>query len=276
MLTDEQRARRNEGIGASDSPIIMGYSSYKTPYQLYLEKIGTITPDEEMTEQQYWGNALEAAILARFSEENDMLLKFPDTQYHPDYPFIYANLDGWAPKERAVVEAKCVNSYMKKEWDMALSDGIPLGYLIQIAKQCAIMDASRGYCAVLIGGMEYKQFVYERDLALEKLIIQSDIDFWECVQKRTPPNPVNTSDCRLKFPTPNPDKVVTATFHIMSIIEELNALKAAMKEDLATEDMYKMKLMSHMGPAEYLVDDEGQVVATWKATKKGTRVFNIK
>ena len=96
MLTDEQRARRNEGIGASDSPIIMGYSSYKTPYQLYLEKIGTITPDEEMTEQQYWGNALEAAILARFSEENDMLLKFPDTQYHPDYPFIYANLDGWA------------------------------------------------------------------------------------------------------------------------------------------------------------------------------------
>lgn len=276
MLTEEQRARRNEGIGASDSPIIMGYSTYKTPYQLYCEKVGLITVEEEMTEQQYWGTVLEPVLLARFSEENDVRLKFLDTQYHPDYPFIFANLDGWEPEEKAVVEAKCVNSYQKKEWDMSLSDGIPLGYLIQIAKQCAIMNATRGYCAVLIGGMEYKQFVYERDYALEKLIIQSDIDFWECVQNKTPPNPVNTSDCRLKFPTPNPDKVVTATHHIMVLLKDLSELKESMKENIAVEDMYKMKLMSHMGNAEYLLDDEGQIVATWKATKKGNRVFNIK
>ena len=72
MLTEEQRARRCNGIGASDSAIIMGYSSYKTPYELYLEKTGAVEPDEEMTEQQYWGNALEPVILKRFEQENNV------------------------------------------------------------------------------------------------------------------------------------------------------------------------------------------------------------
>lgn len=276
MLTDEQRGNRLAGLGASDSPIIMGYSTYKTPYQLYLEKTGTISPDNEMTEQQYWGNALESAILNRFAEENNVKISFPDTVYHPKHPFIFANLDGWIESERAVVEAKCVNSFQRKEWDMACSDGIPLIYLIQIAKQCAITDASRGYCAVLIGGMEYKQFVYERDGALEELIIKSDIDFWESVQKKIEPEPINTSDCRLKFKTPSPEKIALATFKTGNALAQLMNVKMKMKTLSDDEDMYKMHLMAHMGNAEYLMGQEGDLLATWKANKKGTRVFNIK
>ncbi len=276
MLTDEQRAKRHAGIGASDTPIIMGYSSYKTPYQLYLEKTGVVSPDEEITEQQYWGNALEPLIIKRFAEENNVDVTFPDTVYHPDRPFIFANLDGWIASESAIVEAKSANSFQRKEWDMASSDGIPLVYLIQIAKQCAITDASRGYCAVLIGGMEYKQFIYERDKALEELIIQADIDFWNCIQNRIEPDPINTSDCRLKFPKPHPDKISEVTFHIQSGLNLLQDLKENAKELDSVMEKYKMKIMEHMGTAEYLVDQDGQLLASWKANKKGTRVFNIK
>jgi len=276
MLTDEQRAKRHEGIGASDTPIIMGYSSYKTPYQLYLEKTGVVSPDEELTEQQYWGNALEPLIIKRFSEENNVDVSFPDTVYHPDHPFIFANLDGWIASEHAIVEAKSANSFQRKEWDMASSDGIPLVYLIQIAKQCAITNASRGYCAVLIGGMEYKQFIYERDKALEDLIIQADIDFWNCIQNRIEPDPINTSDCRLKFPTPSPEKISHSTFKTSNALAELMNVKMKLKELAETEDKFKMHLMSHMGNAEYLMGQEGEIMATWKANKKGTRVFNIK
>lgn len=276
MLTDKQRAKRHEGLGASDTPIIMGYSSYKTPYQLYLEKTGAIEPDQELTEQQYWGNMLEPLIIKRFAEENDVKVTFPDTVYHPDYPFIFANLDGWIESEDAVVEAKCANSFQRKEWDMALTDGIPLVYLIQIAKQCAITNATRGYCAVLIGGMEYKQFIYERDAALEDLIIKADVEFWHCVQNRIEPNPINTSDCRLKFPKPHPDKIANANFRTANALVGLMNVKASMKDLTEQEDTLKMELMSHMGTAEYLMGQEGELLATWKATKKGTRVFNIK
>jgi putative phage-type endonuclease len=254
----------------------MGYSSYKTPYQLYLEKTGAIECDEEETEQQYWGRVLERVILNRFSEENNVEISFPDTVYHPDYPFIFANLDGWIESEKAVVEAKSTNSFQRKEWDMALTDGIPLVYLIQVAKQCAVTNASRGYCAVLIGGMEYKQFVYERDKELETVILQADIDFWECVQHRKEPDPLNTSDCRLKFPTPSPEKIVHATFKTEHALKALTDYKFRIKELQEHEELQKMQLMSHMGDAEYLMGHEGELLATWKATKKGTRVFNIK
>ncbi len=276
MLTDEQRARRQNGIGASDSAIIMGYSTYKTPYQLYLEKTGVVNAEDEITEQQYWGNALEPLIIKRFAEENNVEVSFPDTVYHPDYPYIFANLDGWIEADRAVIETKCANSFMRKEWDMALNDGIPLMYLIQIAKQCAITNASRGYCAVLIGGMEYKQFVYERDKELEEIIIQSDIAFWNCVQNGIEPPPMNTADCRLKFPTPHPDKVVNSTFKTANALFELMKVKTSIKNLTEQEDKFKMDIMSYMGNAEYLVGQEGELLATWKATKKGNRVFNIK
>lgn len=276
MLTDAQRLNRQSGLGASDSAIIMGYSSYKTPYQLYLEKIGIVSNENEINEQQYWGNALEPLIIKRFSEENDVKITFPDTIYHPKYPFIFANLDGWIESENAVVEAKCANSFQRKEWDMALTDGIPLIYLIQIAKQVAVTNATRGYCAVLIGGMEYKQFIYERDAALEELIIESDINFWNCVQNKIEPAPINTADCRLKFPTPSSEKVALSTFKTSDALFELMSVKSKLKQLAEDEELFKMNLMTHMKDAEYLIGQEGELLATWKANKKGTRVFNIK
>lgn len=276
MLTDEQKAKRRNGIGASDSPIIMGYSNYKTPYQLYLEKTGQISNEDEITEVQYWGNMIEPLIVQRFAEENDVTVSLPDTVYHPKYPFIFANLDGWIESENAVLETKCANSFQRYAWNMAETDGIPLNYLIQIAKQCAITDASRGYCAVLIGGMEYKQFIYERDKALEDMIIKSDIDFWECVQNKTPPDAINTSDCRLKYPTPSPEKMVTSTFKTQQYLNDLSQAKSDAKKLAEQEESYKTLLMSYMGDAEYLVAPDGEILVTWKANKKGTRVFNIK
>jgi predicted phage-related endonuclease len=159
---------------------------------------------------------------------------------------------------------------------MALTDGIPLVYLIQVAKQCLITNATRGYCAVLIGGMEYKQFIYERDAALEDLILKADLAFWHCVQNRIEPDPISTADCRLKFPKPHPDKIANSNFRTANALVGLMNVKASIKDLNEQEDKLKMELMSHMGNAEYLMGQEGELVATWKATKKGTRVFNIK
>jgi putative phage-type endonuclease len=276
MLTEEQKIARMNGLGASDSPIIMGYSSYKTPYQLYLEKTGLADSDYEETEQQYWGNALERAIVARFERDNDVKVTFPDTIHHPDYPFILANLDGWIESENAVLEIKCCNVFQRKSWDTSTSDGMPMAYLIQLAKQVAVSNADKGYCAVLIGGCEYMQFTYERDRALEELIIESDKEFWHKVQNRIEPDPSNVSDCRLKYSNVIETKTVHANYRTAKCLEELLDIKAEIKQLNLAEDAAKMQLMEHMKDAEYLVGLEGEILATWKANKKGTRVLNIK
>lgn len=277
MLTEEQRKERINGLGASDSPIIMGYSTYKTPFELYLEKTGLVEPDYEESELQYWGNMIEPLILQRFSELNgNVVIEKPDTIYHPKYDFILANLDGYVPSMNAVVEAKMANSFQRKKWDSALEDGIPLVYLIQIAKQVAVVNAERGFCAVLIGGHEFKQFTYERDKELEDMILESDIAFWKCVQERIEPDPISTNDCRLKFNQPDPDSIRLMNFPTGQALAKLMDVQVKIKALEEKLEFHKMEVMSHLGNAEYLSDPEGNIVATWKANKKGTRVFNIK
>lgn len=277
MLSAEQRLNRINGIGASDSPIIMGYSSYKTPYELYLEKAGLVSIEEDkIDEQRYWGNALEPVIIARFTQETGLDVTFPETAYHPKYPFIFANLDGWIPSENAVIEVKCTNSYQKKIWDSAQEDGIPFVYMIQIAKQCAITNASKGYCAVLIGGMEYMQFEYKRDFELEDLIINSDIKFWDCVQNRIEPDLKTMQDYKLKFKSSIEEKICRSTFRTELALENLAAIKHEMKQLMHKEELAKMTLMEHMRDAEMLMNEHGEILATWKPTKKGNRVFNLK
>lgn len=275
MITEQQRLNRLNGIGASDSPIIMGFSNFKTPYELYLEKIGQISADNTETPQQYWGNMLEDAVRKHFEKVNDVIVTEPDTVYHSKYPFIFANLDGFIESKNAVLEIKCANSFMKQEWDDALEDGIPMQYLIQIAKQVAIMNADVGYCAVLIGGNEYRQYTYERDLELERLIIDSDIEFWNRVQERREPDPIRISDLVLRYPGRTGENINSSN-EIYEVISNIKHIQTEVKEKQVKIDEYKMEVMNYMKDAENLVDESDFTLATWKKNKRGIRTLLIK
>lgn len=276
MITEEQRKARLQGLGASDSPIIMGSSTYKTPYELFLEKTGIISMTEQVeTERQFWGNKLESVILQHFAELNGVDVTTPDTVHHKDYDFLFANLDGYIPIQNAVVEVKNVGSFMRKEWDDSFQDGVPAQYLIQIAKQVMVAEADKGYFAILIGGNEYLQFEYERDQELENMILEADLKFWECVQTKTEPALVNLNDYKLKFPTSVPDKKISSTPFIDGALSLfVNAKQRASKEEELMEKA-KMDIMAHMGDSDCLINSEGKNIATWKTGKRG-RSFLVK
>ena len=276
MLTEEQKKRRLSGLGASDSPIVMGFSSFKTPYELYLEKTGLVSiEDKEESEQQYWGNKLEATIREHFAEFNGVTVETPDTIYHKEHDFIFANLDGFIPELNAVLEIKCANSFMRAQWDAALDDGIPMQYLVQIAKQVALANAGCGYCAVLIGGSEYRQYKYERDLDLERMIIDSDRRFWDCVTNKVEPDPICISDLALMYPK----STMTSLPVTESIYMDIEFIKMERETIRIHEDKMeklKMNVMSYMKEAECIVEADNRPLATWKQNKRGTRAFLIK
>lgn len=274
MLTAEQKLTRFKGIGASETPILMGFSSYKTPYELYLEKAQLVELNDEESEQQYWGNMLERTILHHFAKENKVALEYPDTIFHPEYPFMFANLDAWCPELNAVVEAKNSNAFMRNTWDNAQEDGIPMQYLIQIAKQVACMDCEEGYCAVLIGGNEYRQYTYHRDKELESMIIQADIAFWDCVQMRIEPDLTQLSDYKLKYPESTENKVTLPSF-LLPVIEEMQDIRTTAKKWEKQMDKLKMEVMRYMKDAHALVNESGKILVTWNKTARG-RTFLLK
>ena len=106
-------------IGGSDIAAILGVSSYKTAYQLYLEKLGLAQQDEE-TEWQYWGKTLEPLVREHFKASTGFAVTQPDAIVHPQYPFLIGHLDGFIEQENAVLEIKCASDFMRYKWAEAV------------------------------------------------------------------------------------------------------------------------------------------------------------
>lgn len=277
MITEEQRLERKNYIGGSDMPIILGLSSYKTPYQLYCEKKGIIESTFEQTQLQYWGNQLEVLIRKEFRKRNRIKVTTPkETITHPFYDFLRANIDGFIPKWNSIFEAKCSHQFMAQHWGESDSDTIPMEYLVQVAFYCSVTNADSAHIAVLIGGNEYRQFKYKRDLELETTIIDSAVAFWEAMQNNVPPPAIRQSDLKLMFPKVKIDSTISINNEIKPSLDVLRETKLKINELEKIQNDSKFKLMEFMKDNECLVDSDNNTIVTWKETKRGTRTFLLK
>jgi putative phage-type endonuclease len=276
MLTHEQKLERLNGIGGSDMPIILGLSSYKTPYQLWLEKTGqTDIKEDSQTPWQYWGSKLEHVIRDEFSLRHNVKVEQPEAIVHPMCDFMRANVDGFIPELNAVLEIKTTASFNAKEWGEVGTDIIPLNYLVQVAHYCAVTNADCAYIAVLIGGNDYREYKYTRDLELELKIMDEAKKFWDCVVNRIEPILCNIDDIKLKYPSHIPDKAKTANHEIYEHIKALTEAKQKIKIFSDLEEKAKFNLQKYMEDAEVLLDEKGKSLASFKSTKRG-RTFLLK
>lgn len=98
---------RDLGIGGSDAAVIMGMNSYKSPYQLWMEKTGQVEPPDLSGNQYvYWGTKNEANIADWFQEETGKKVKRLGTLQSREYPFMLANVDRTVIGENAGLEIK--------------------------------------------------------------------------------------------------------------------------------------------------------------------------
>lgn len=277
MITEEQRQLRKLGIGGSDISIILGLSNYKTPYQLYLEKTGLLAADIEETPMQYWGNVLEPTIRKEFSKRNKVRVTVPkETIVHPFFDYFFANIDGYIPKWNAVFEAKNSNQFMASQWGESGTDIIPMSYLVQVAFYCSVLNAPCAYLAVLIGGNDYREFKYTRDLELESRIIDAAKEFWNAVTTETPPPATNQIDLKIMYPKNSSNKTSTIDTTVSEHLKELCSMRAKIKELEAIEADNKFKILNYMKDSECLMDESGKILATWKENSKGSRIFLVK
>ena len=173
--------RRNY-IGASDAGVILGLSPWKTPYQLWLEKLGR-GEESNQTFAMLKGTQLEP--FARSSFERDLGLDvFPDCVYHPEHDFMMASLDGITLDRNIVVELKSGLSTYK----MAKEAIIPEYYKAQLQHQLACIGLNEiyyySYDEQTDSGICIK--VYRDDEYIKKLI-DKEKEFWVFVTSKNPP-----------------------------------------------------------------------------------------
>lgn len=253
---------RRRGIGGSDVSGILGMSKWKSPLQVYLDKIGEAeeTPDNEA---MLWGRVLEPVIRQQYADRTGRVVRIPEKMLcHRDHDFMLANLDGFTDDGR-VVEIKTAR--FGDEWGEHGTDQIPVPYLLQVQHYMAVTGFAVADVAVLIGGSDFRLYEIQADKDLHELLIEKEAEFWSMVQERRAPEPVTVADAQAMFKA----KSGLSMEANMDAYEALGRLTGITKEMLhlkMQEEAEKAIIMKAMGHADTLTWN-GKTIATWKESK---------
>lgn len=229
---------RKMGIGGSEAAVIMGMNSWKSPYQLWLEKVGEVEAEDiSDKEPVYWGTKLEQLVADKFCEDEGKKVRKCGLYRSNKYPFMLGSFDRLLVGEDAGLECKTTNSFNRKAWD---EGQIPPSYYVQCQHYMAVSGFPLWYIACLVGGNHYVCWKIERDENDIKTLIEAEEDFWNKVQTHTMPDVDGSDSCsqsiRQKFqggdiePVQLPDDAIAYVTRYEECKEAMNGLKSEMQE----------------------------------------------
>lgn len=191
--TSEWEEWRRQGIGASDSPIILGLSSYTTPFQLWQEKLGLIKREQNEYITQK-GHMMEPKARALYELDNDVADFSPMLAEHADHPWLRASFDGLSLERKKAIEIKFVG---KDKHEDAKLGRVPAVYYPQLQHQ------------LFVSGVESVDYVSYNGVDIAVVNVLPDMEFlknwWlkvctfrENVVGKTPPALVDQDFSKLK------------------------------------------------------------------------------
>lgn len=287
MTTSQEfKSNRPHGLGGTDIAALLGLSPYKTPLQLWAEKVGyPDVPQKEGIHLRY-GQHLEPFVASEYERLTGLHTVQPETVlFHPEHGFMFASIDrlvtasqGTPAMVKGVVvadrllECKTASAFSRDQWGEAGTDSVPAHYLLQCAWYLAITGCDRADLAVLLGNSDLRVYTIRRDLRLEGLMLEQAQRFWhEHVLTMEPPTPTNAADAHFLYPRDEAGKQLEADADILECIERLG--RASLEASAAAEeaDEIRGQLMARMGSAQEITQG-GRVLATWRCAKPARRL----
>lgn len=220
---------RTRGIGGSDVSVIAGKNPFRSVYQLWLEKTGQLTPQEEENDYIHFGNVLEGIVKKEFSLRTGLRVRAKHALLQSEeHPFMLANLDGVINEngEQVIFEAKTASAYKEDIW----KNGVPEEYLLQIQHYMFVTGAKKAYIAALVGGNHFYYHEVPRDDSMIADIIAMEEYFWnECVLARVEPkadgSKATTDYMNSRYPSAESEEPVMLPKECLQLCDEYDKLK---------------------------------------------------
>ena len=265
-LTTEQLLERRKGIGGSDVAAILGLSQWKTPIDVYNEKVNNEYPIA--TPRMRWGIRLENAIATEYKEQTGRKIrKCHKIIRHKKYPFLLGNIDrviisgnGYGP---GILEIKTASGFFEKTWQ----EEIPLYYFAQIQHYLFITGYTWGDIALLGDGRDFKIIPIKPDSSYIETALPILIDFWKNnILKLNPPEPTIFDDLNKLYPQEIKGKAIEISDDTYKIIQDLKIVKGQLLALNNDKKNYEQQIKIAMGDSEYLTFNTKPIV-TWKQSK---------
>lgn len=281
-LSPEVKARRREGISATDAAPILGLSPWKSPAEVWLEKKKPELVEMKENKFLYWGTRHEQTIAEEYSKVTGQNLKPSPLLYNAKIKWMMCSPDRIIlPSDKKGLECKTANERMSYLWGPAGTDRVPQEYLIQCQHSMMTTNIHEWDLAVLIGGCDFRIYHIFRDKELMRLMYQQEEEFWrrfisgsetpECdwgksitefVRKKYPQH----KDGQKYSVDDNGDEVIKKS--ILDLIDARSSLSSTKK----IEDTQKALIQSYMADSEVMDWIEKGVHITWRNIKDSVNV----
>lgn len=248
----EWHEQRMTGIGATDSPIVVGVRPGL--FELWEEKTGQRPPREETREMRR-GKLLEPVIAQMYEDETGRRLRRSPALYrHPDRPFLVAHID--RRTRGRLVEIK--SSAFGRGWGEPADspDSIPPRVRVQVQHQMEVTGVDAADVVVLIAGHDLRRYELAYDPLMADGIVESATDFWGYVERREPP-PIDGSEdashyLSRRYPRASGQDVV-ATPEQALLVEQLRAVREELKAAGPRERELKNRIKEALGEHSKLI-----------------------
>ncbi|MGH3693264.1 MAG: YqaJ viral recombinase family protein [Pseudonocardiaceae bacterium] len=183
-----QKARLGR-LGASEIAAVLGLSKWQSPFSLWHLKAANIPPEPDNRAME-WGRDQEWVIARRFVREHPDwkvsrcgLYVNRDRDYQVAEPDRVLHLGG---RKLASLEVK--TDRYADDWGAEGTDDIPIYYKVQAMWQMDCFGWSECYFAVLITGVDYREFLVRYDAEEAELMRAAAVDFLASIEAGTPPS----------------------------------------------------------------------------------------
>jgi putative phage-type endonuclease len=285
-FTPHAKDWRPFGLGGSDIGALLGLSPYKTPLQLWAEKVSLNSNAAKDAIHLRFGHHVEPFIAQEYERQTGLrTVTHAPTIFHPDHGFMFAHVDRLVLAEdenlaaegqriyaQTLLECKTASVFNRDEWGEPGSDQVPPNYLVQCVWYMAVTQCKRADLAVLLGNQDFRIYQIHRDMELENLVLDHAREFWfDHVLSKVPPSPVTEEDIRTLYPKEVAGRVIEADHELLANLKNYKSTQAKISDLNEQCDALRKDILERMGEAEQITLNH-KVLATWKASKPAQRL----
>lgn len=228
---------RSKKIGASDIPVMLGMSKFRTPMELLHEKKGEAVPNQ-VGNAAVWGTYLEPFVCEMAEKEKGFKLRQVHKQVvHPAMDYFGCHLDrkiSGTPTTN--VEVKTLTTRTRSEWD-SNENQLPDHYYMQVQAQMAC-DPKLTHTLVIGAILDSRELIYRWIPRDEETIEFIEVEvkyFWEeCVHGISRPRNLRYDDYKdTYFSRESVDYVDSDGMGLLLEIANLKAQKSSLETEIS-------------------------------------------
>lgn len=268
-LTDDQRALRRLGIGASDVPAIVGLSDYRGALTVYREKVdGWQQPDSDAFE---FGHRFEPVARQWFTDRTGLSVLSARSAVHPDEPWAMATLDGEVAEIQSFNFNAVVGVLEIKSFNIIEDGALKPDVLAQVLWQLHVTGLPHAWVTGLVGhGFQIREVDIADHADDMAWLVREAGKFWfDHVVPGIPPEPTGADLAMLSGIPATEGKTVAIGADVADLWQHRQSLKATITAAQDDLDGIDARIRDAIGDAEVATYAGVPILTARQTTRTG-------